>query len=138
MLNVEIINCFMDTVAMLFGLSEEHGTAMTALLTLSHKSSRGLFVNTVMWRDHMNKQYGWTTDKPTTRILKDLENNKLIVRSDRYHYQLNEVYFGNDWWYLISHLSLEMEYAEGKRTITVHREYQKPNWDNMEDINNEE
>lgn len=136
--NIEqLIEDYMQTIARLYGLSEEHGAAMWIMLKHAQTQNNALIVDTSMWRNSFNNEYGWKTAKPSTRVLRELEEAGLITRHDRYCYELDKTVFGDEAWYLITNLRVVVDYDENGLNLTIDREYSHWN-EEMEDEGDEQ
>ena len=129
MYNNRNIKDFTQNIAQFFGLSEEHGYGLYQMMINSHKGSSGLYFSTNHWRTVMNEKYNWITDKPTTRILNDLEQAELISRRERFSYDLNKHVFGVDYWHFISGINMIVNYNDDGREIVITRKYSRWNED---------
>ena len=134
-MDIKTIRRFMNTIACIYGLSKEHGAAMSIMLTSAFKSNGKLALDTPLWRSYINNVFGWKTDKPSTRILRDLERVGFIQRAGRYVYTLNSDIFGDDYWNLISTLGITVDFDKNGRVITIQREYKIWTEEDMEDEN---
>ena len=128
MYDKEIILEFSNSIAGLFQLSPEHGIAIYyAMITAnrSHTQSQThcLHFSTSNLKSILMGHYGWKTEAPVLRILKDLENVSLIHKSDKHTFYLEPKIFGYKEWFFIEDITINMKYNNGKANAEVNMTY---------------
>lgn len=119
----EMIKAFMMDLARIYGLDDEHGQGMFLLLMHSYKCGNELHSDAQQWRIEMNNKYGWKTYKPSTRVLRDLEEKGIIKRRNWGTYSLDPDIFGNDNWAFTKKLGVSVDYRDDASLIKIIREY---------------
>ena len=117
----KMISEFCETLAGIKMLSVEHGQVISEMLSRAMQAPDGLIsYTTKTWRESMGAKLGYQTDKAVIRLLKEIEEKRIVFKYDQHSYLLNPKIFGYEPWRNVENYSISIRLDKsGEKRIYI-------------------